>query len=39
MTNAILQAYKDVEAAVERYTKLLQDQVVVLQNTEQPGSD
>jgi hypothetical protein len=34
-----MQAYKDVEAAVERYTKLLQDHVVVLQNTEPPDSD
>lgn len=39
MTDAILQAYKEVELAVERYTKLLQDHVVVLQNTEAPGSD
>jgi hypothetical protein len=39
MTDAIMQAYRDVEAAVERYTKLLQEHVVVLQNTEPPGSD
>jgi hypothetical protein len=39
MTDAIMQAYKDVEAAVERYTKLLQEHVVILQNTEPPGSD
>ena len=39
MTDAIMQAYKDVETAVERYTKLLLDHVVVLQNTEKPGSD
>jgi hypothetical protein len=39
MTDAILQAYKEVELAVERYTRLLQDHVVILQNTEKPGSD
>jgi hypothetical protein len=39
MTDAILQAYKDVEAAVERYTKLLQEHAVLLQNMEPPGSD
>lgn len=39
MTNEILQAYKEVEFAVERYTKLLQDHAVMLQNIEPPGSD
>jgi len=39
MTDAILQAYKDVEHAVERYTKLLQDHVTMLQNIEPPSSD
>jgi acetone carboxylase gamma subunit len=39
MTDAILQAYKDVEQAVERYTKLLQDHVATLQNIEPPSSD
>ena len=39
MTDAIMQAYRDVEAAVERYTRLLQGHVAVLQNTEPPGSD
>jgi hypothetical protein len=39
MTDAILQAYKDVELAIERYTKLLQDHVTMLQNMESPGSD
>jgi len=39
MTDEILQAYKDVEHAVERYTKLLQDHVTTLQNMQPPGSD
>jgi hypothetical protein len=39
MTDAILQAYKDVEHAVEHYTKLLQDHVATLQNIEPPSSD
>ena len=39
MTDAILLAYKEVEAAVERYTKLLHEHVVTLQKTEAPGSD
>ena len=39
MTDEILQAYKDVEHAVERYTKLLQDHVTMLQNVHPPGSD
>jgi hypothetical protein len=39
MTKEILQAYKDVELAVERYTKLLQDHALLLQNLEPPGSD
>jgi hypothetical protein len=39
MTKEILQAYKDVELAVERYTKLLQDHAMLLQNLEPPGSD
>ena len=39
MLDPIVQAYKDVETAVERYTKLLQDHVLMLQNTEAPGSD
>jgi hypothetical protein len=39
MTDEILKAYKDVELAVERYTKLLQEHAVLLQNMEPPGSD
>jgi hypothetical protein len=39
MTDEILKAYKDVELAVERYTKLLQDHALMLQNIEPPGSD
>jgi hypothetical protein len=39
MTDEILKAYKDVELAVERYTKLLQEHAVMLQNMEPPGSD
>ncbi len=39
MTDEILQAYKDVELAVERYTKLLHDHVTILQNLEPPGSE
>lgn len=39
MNDPIVQAYKDVETAVERYTKLLQDHVLMLQNTEAPDSD
>ena len=39
MNDPIVQAYKDVETAVERYTKLLQDHVLMLQNTEAHGSD
>jgi hypothetical protein len=39
MTNDILRAYKEVELAVERYTKLLQEHALLLQNLEPPGSD
>jgi len=39
MTDAILQACKEVELAVERYTKLLQEHAVMLQNMEPPGSE
>lgn len=39
MTEEILKAYKDVEAAVERYTRLLHEHVTMLQNIEPPGSD
>jgi len=39
MTDDILKAYKEVELAVERYTKLLQEHAVMLQNMEPPGSD
>ncbi len=39
MTDEILKAYKEVELAVERYTRLLQDHALMLQNIEPPGSD
>ena len=39
MTDEILKAYKEVELAVERYTKLLQEHTAMLQNMEPPGSD
>ena len=39
MTDEILRAYKEVELAVERYTKLLQEHAMLLQNLEPPGSD
>jgi hypothetical protein len=39
MTDDILKAYKDVELAIEHYTKLLQEHAVMLQNIEPPGSD
>lgn len=39
MTDEILKAYKDVELAVERYTKLLQEHALMLQNMEPSGSD
>jgi hypothetical protein len=39
MTDDILKAYKDVEAAVERYIRLLHDHVTMLQNMEPPGSE
>ena len=39
MTDEILRAYKDVEASVERYIKLLHDHVTMLQNVEPPVSD
>jgi hypothetical protein len=39
MTDEILKAYKEVELAVERYTKLLQEHAVMLQNMEPAGSD
>lgn len=39
MTDEILKAYKEVESAVERYTKLLQEHALMLQNLEPPGSD
>lgn len=38
MTDEILKAYKEVELAVERYTKLLQEHALMLQNMEPPGS-
>jgi hypothetical protein len=39
MTDDILQAYKEVESAVERYIKLLHNHVTMMQNVEPPGSD
>lgn len=37
MTNEILQAYRDVEQAMERYNKVLKDQVDLMQASE--GTD
>ncbi|HEU4684973.1 MAG TPA: hypothetical protein VFS39_10780 [Nitrospira sp.] len=39
MTDEILKAYKEVELAVERYTKLLQEHALMLQNLEPPDSE
>lgn len=39
MTDAILQSYREVEQAMERFTLMLQEQVTVLQRAEGPGSD
>ena len=34
MTDAIMQAYQEVERAMERYNKVLQDQVALLRSSE-----
>jgi hypothetical protein len=39
MTDAILQSYREVEQAMERFTLMLQEQVEHLQRTEPPGGD
>lgn len=39
MTDTILQAYKDVEKTIERFTQLLEAHVTTLRATEPPGSD
>ncbi len=38
MTDTVLQAYREVEQAMERFTLVLQDQVTSMQTTEGPGS-
>lgn len=39
MTDAILQSYREVEQAMERFTFLLQEHVAVLQRSEGPESE
>ena len=39
MTDAILQSYREVEQAMERFTLMLQEQVTTLQRSEGPESD
>ncbi|HSA62569.1 MAG TPA: hypothetical protein VLE03_10045 [Nitrospiraceae bacterium] len=39
MTDAILQSYREVEQAMERFTLVLQEHVNVLQRSEGPESD
>ena len=39
MTDPILQAYQEVEMAMERFTLILHDHVEHLRKTETPGSD
>ncbi len=39
MTEAILQSYREVEQAMERFTLMLQEQVTTLQRSEGPDSD
>lgn len=39
MNDPVLQAYKEVESAMERFTQILHEHVLYLQNTEPPGSD
>ena len=38
-TDPILQSYREVEQAMERFTLVLQEHVTVLQRSEGPGSD
>ena len=39
MTDAILQSYREVEQAMERFTLMLQEHVTVLERSEGPKSD
>lgn len=39
MTDAILQSYREVEQAMERFTLMLQEQVEHLKRTEPPEAD
>jgi hypothetical protein len=39
MTDALLQSYREVEQAMERFTFLLQEHVAVLQRSEGPESE
>lgn len=39
MTDAILQSYREVEQAMERFTLMLQEQVSLLERSERPGSE
>lgn len=39
MTNTILQSYREVEQAMERFTFVLQEHVMMLRETEGPESE
>ncbi len=39
MTDEIIQSYREVEQAMERFTLLLQEHVTTLERSEAPGSD
>ncbi len=39
MTDAILQSYREVEQAMERFTLMLQEHVASLERSERPGSE
>lgn len=39
MNNPVLQAYKEVEAAIDSFNQVLHEHVLYLQNSEPPESD
>lgn len=39
MTDEIIQSYREVEQAMERFTLLLQEHVTTLERSEKPGSE
>jgi hypothetical protein len=39
MTDPILQSYREVEQAMERFTLMLQEHVSLLERSERPGSE